>query len=215
MNPAKAAPSAPVKKNARFASDFRVRNLARSAKFFRHKKRRIVQNDAAKTKVSSVDIPTGWDPRTKQQRRVALADFSAAPWQGFEKSERGPNSSSLFQPLAAVVAVALGWLLALPAAGPCCSNPSRSQSQRVTYVYFAIHDPKPPGHNPHCHVMLTMRAMDEHTPTFSRNGNSNMPRKRRRMTCILSLWKPCKGNPTQSICWIVFWTDRRKNAGRL
>ena len=135
MNLAKAAPSAPVKKNARFASDFRVRNLARSAKFFRHKKRRIVQNDAAKTKVSSVDIPTGWDPRTKQQRRVALADFSAAPWQGFEKSERGPNSSSLFQPLAAVVAVALGWLLALPAAGPCCSNPSRSQSQRVTYVY--------------------------------------------------------------------------------
>ena len=27
---------------------------------------------------------------------------------------------------------------------------------------FAIHDPSPPGHNPHCHVMLTMRAMDEH-----------------------------------------------------
>ena len=27
---------------------------------------------------------------------------------------------------------------------------------------FAIHDPNPPGHNPHCHVMLTMRAMDEH-----------------------------------------------------
>ena len=103
--------------------------------FFRHKKRRIVQNDAAKTKVSSVDIPTGWDPRTKQQRRVALADFSAAPWRGFEKSERGPNSSSLFQPLAAVVAVALGWLLALPAAGPRCSNPSRSQSQRVTYAH--------------------------------------------------------------------------------
>ena len=104
-------------------------------KFFRHKKRRIVQNDAAKAKVSSVDIPTGWDPRTKQQRRVALADFSAAPWRGFEKSERGPNSSSLFQPLAAVVAVALGWLLALPAAGPRCSNSSRSQSQRVTYVH--------------------------------------------------------------------------------
>ena len=80
-------------------------------KFFRHKKRRIVQNDAAKTKVSPVDIPTGWDPRTKQQRRVALADFSAAPWRGFEKSERGPNSSSLFQPLAAVVAVALGCCL--------------------------------------------------------------------------------------------------------
>ena len=27
---------------------------------------------------------------------------------------------------------------------------------------FAIHDPAPPGHNVHCHVMLTLRAMDEH-----------------------------------------------------
>ena len=26
---------------------------------------------------------------------------------------------------------------------------------------FAIHDPYPPGHNPHCHFMLTMRAIDE------------------------------------------------------
>ena len=26
---------------------------------------------------------------------------------------------------------------------------------------FAIHDPDPPGHNPHCHIMLTMRAIDE------------------------------------------------------
>ena len=29
-------------------------------------------------------------------------------------------------------------------------------------VDFAIHDPYPPGHNPHAHVMLTMRAKDEH-----------------------------------------------------
>ena len=27
---------------------------------------------------------------------------------------------------------------------------------------IAIHDPDPPGHNPHCHIMLAMRAMDEH-----------------------------------------------------
>ena len=27
---------------------------------------------------------------------------------------------------------------------------------------FAIHDPDPPGHNVRCHVMLTLRAMDEH-----------------------------------------------------
>ena len=47
-------------------------------------------------------------PRTKQQQRVAFADFSAAPWQGFEKSERCPNNSSLFPPLAAVVVVAQG-----------------------------------------------------------------------------------------------------------
>lgn len=26
---------------------------------------------------------------------------------------------------------------------------------------IAIHDPDPPGHNPHAHVMLTMRPMDE------------------------------------------------------
>lgn len=26
---------------------------------------------------------------------------------------------------------------------------------------LAIHNPHPPGHNPHCHVMLTMRALDE------------------------------------------------------
>ena len=46
--------------------------------------------------------------------RVAFADFSAAPWQGFEKSERGPNNSSLFQPLAAVVVVAVQVLLSAP-----------------------------------------------------------------------------------------------------
>ena len=47
-----------------------------------------------------VDIPMRWEPRAKQQQRVALADFSAVPWQDFEKSERGPNNSSLFQPQA-------------------------------------------------------------------------------------------------------------------
>ena len=42
-------------------------------KFFGHKKRRIVQNDAAKTKISPVDIPTGRDPRTKQQPTGLIA----------------------------------------------------------------------------------------------------------------------------------------------
>ena len=61
-----------------------------------------------------VDIPTGWEPQQNlavRALRVAFADFSAAPWQGFEKSERGPNNSSLFQPLAAVVVVAVQVLL--------------------------------------------------------------------------------------------------------
>jgi hypothetical protein len=60
--------------------------------------------------VFPVDIPTGWEPQRNlavRALRVAFADFSAAPWQGFEKSERGPNNSSLFQPLAAVVVVAV------------------------------------------------------------------------------------------------------------
>ena len=68
---------------------------------------------------STVDIPTHWDPRAKQSRtvallaalrtafRVAFADFSAAHWQGFEKSERCPNNSSLSLPQAAVVVVAV------------------------------------------------------------------------------------------------------------
>ena len=36
----------------------------------RHKKRRIVQNDE---RASPVDIPTGWDPRTKQQPTGLIA----------------------------------------------------------------------------------------------------------------------------------------------
>jgi len=57
-----------------------------------------------------VDIPTDWNPQqnlTVRALRVVFADFSAAPWQGFEKSEHGPNNSSLFRPQAAVVVVAV------------------------------------------------------------------------------------------------------------
>ena len=77
----------------------------------------MVQNAArlrSVTQVSGsllVDIPTGWKPQRNlvvRALRVAFSDFSAAPWQGFEKSERGPSNSSLFQPQAAVVVVALG-----------------------------------------------------------------------------------------------------------
>ena len=60
------------------------------------------------------DIPRRRDPQRDlavRALRVAFADFSAAPWQGFEKSERGPNNSSLFRPQAAVVVVAVQVLL--------------------------------------------------------------------------------------------------------
>ena len=60
-----------------------------------------------KTAVIPVDIPMRWEPRAKQQQRVAFADFSAAPWQGFEKSERGPSLGSLFPPQAAVASAAV------------------------------------------------------------------------------------------------------------
>ena len=48
--------------------------------------------------------------------RVAFSDFSAAPWQDLEKSERCPNNSSPFRPQAAVVVVAVQVLAALRAA---------------------------------------------------------------------------------------------------
>ena len=56
-------------------------------KFFRHKKRRIVQNDAAKTKISPVDIPSGWDPRASQSPTGALA--ASCGWSPFFESSLG------------------------------------------------------------------------------------------------------------------------------
>ncbi len=47
----------------------------------------------------------------------------------------------------------------------CCPCPEFCEQQFVSkgmIADFAIHDPHPPGHNPHAHVLLTMRAMDEH-----------------------------------------------------
>ena len=76
--------------------------------------RRHVKQKRQWTVCLPVDIPMGWEPQRNlavRTLRVAFADFSATPWQGFEKSERGPNNSSLFQPLAAVVVVAVQVLL--------------------------------------------------------------------------------------------------------
>ena len=60
------------------------------------------------------------------------------------------------------------FVLALPREVPLAMYPQMMQEYcREHFVSkgmccdFAIHDPDPPGHNPHCHIMLTMRAMDE------------------------------------------------------
>ena len=55
------------------------------------------------------NIPDRWELQIHllgAALRVAFANFSDAPWQSLEKSERCPNSSSLSLPQAAVVAVA-------------------------------------------------------------------------------------------------------------
>ena len=67
-------------------------------------------------------------PAHEQKQRVTLADFSAAPWQGFEKSERGSGNSSLFLPQAAVVVVALGCCLR-SFTPPPCSSPDWQQKR--------------------------------------------------------------------------------------
>ena len=96
-----------------------------------------------------IDIPTGWDPQAKQQQRVALADFSAAPWQGFEKSERGPNNSSLFQPQAAVVVVALWLCLRRCAPPPWLPRTKRKTSTRCVLVFGAREGTRTPKDKPH------------------------------------------------------------------
>ena len=115
-----------------------------SSRFFSYIINSVVQGLLPRTKRNRykigtplIDIPTGWDPQAKQQQRAALADFSAAPWQGFEKSERGPNNSSLFQPQAAVVVVAL-WLCLRHKCRPVRA-PSLAQKEKPAHnVYWFL-----------------------------------------------------------------------------
>ena len=89
-----------------------------------------------------VDIPTGWEPQRNlvvRALRVAFSDFSAAPWQGFEKSERGPSNSSLFQPLAAVVVVAVQVLF----------RTEKEKPVHNVYWFFLVQECNPnPNHSP-------------------------------------------------------------------
>ena len=120
-----------------------------------------MQNDArlrSVTQVSGsllVDIPTGWEPQRNlvvRALRVAFADFSTTPWQGFEKSERGPNNSSLFQPQAAVVVVAL-WLCLRHKCRRLVRDPlprtKRKTSTRCVLVFGAREGTRTPKDKPH------------------------------------------------------------------
>ena len=74
----------------------------------------------------------GFFPRRTIRRvlRVALAAFSAAPWQGFEKAERCPSLASLFPPQAAVGSAAVR-------IHPC-SPFSRQIKQKLQYCWVSV-----------------------------------------------------------------------------
>ena len=81
----------------------------------------------------------------------------ATLWNSVEEAEKQWNAQ-----------LARRFVLALPREVPLSMCPQMMQEYcREHFVSkgmccdFAIHDPDPPGHNPHCHIMLTMRAMDE------------------------------------------------------
>ena len=81
----------------------------------------------------------------------------ATLWNAVEEVEKQWNSQ-----------LARRFILALPREVPTEMYPQMMQEYcREHFVSkgmccdFAIHDPDPPGHNPHCHIMLTMRAIDE------------------------------------------------------
>ena len=78
-------------------------------------------------------------------------------WDAAEKIEKQWNSQ-----------LARRFVLALPREVPTAQYPQMVRDYCNEHFVskgmccdFAIHDPDPPGHNPHCHIMLTMRALDE------------------------------------------------------
>ena len=81
----------------------------------------------------------------------------ATLWNSAEKVEKQWNSQ-----------LARRFVVALPREVPLEMCPQMMQEYCNEHFVskgmccdFAIHDPDPPGHNPHCHIMLTMRAIDE------------------------------------------------------
>lgn len=144
-----------------------------------HLEIRIVQRSKGSSAVAGAAYQAGeklfseYDQKSKDHRRKQpevlyteiMFPANAPPeyadratlWNAVEEVEKQWNSQ-----------LARRFILALPREVPTEMYPQMMQeSCREHFVSkgmccdFAIHDPDPPGHNPHCHVMLTMRAIDE------------------------------------------------------
>ena len=144
-----------------------------------HLEIRIVQRSKGSSAVAGAAYQAGeklfseYDQKSKDHRRKQpevlyteiMFPANAPPeyadratlWNAVEEVEKQWNSQ-----------LARRFILALPREIPTEMYPQMMQEYcREHFVSkgmccdFAIHDPAPPGHNPHCHIMLTMRAIDE------------------------------------------------------
>ena len=144
-----------------------------------HLEIRIVQRSKGSSAVAGAAYQAGeklfseYDQKSKDHRRKQpevlyteiMFPANAPPeyadratlWNAVEEVEKQWNSQ-----------FARRFILALPREVPTEMYPQMMQEYcREHFVSkgmccdFAIHDPDPPGHNPHCHIMLTMRAIDE------------------------------------------------------
>jgi predicted nucleic acid-binding Zn-ribbon protein len=144
-----------------------------------HLEIRIVQRSKGSSAVAGAAYQAGeklfseYDQKSKDHRRKQpevlyteiMFPANAPPeyadratlWNAVEEVEKQWNSQ-----------LARRFILALPREVPTEVYPQMMQEYcREHFVSkgmccdFAIHDPDPPGHNPHCHIMLTMRAIDE------------------------------------------------------
>ena len=144
-----------------------------------HLEIRIVQRSKGSSAVAGAAYQAGeklfseYDQKSKDHRRKQpeilytkiMLPANAPPeyadratlWNAVEEVEKQWNSQ-----------LARRFILAMPREVPTEMYPQMMQEYcREHFVSkgmccdFAIHDPAPPGHNPHCHIMLTMRAIGE------------------------------------------------------
>ncbi len=144
-----------------------------------HLEIRIVQRSKGSSAVAGAAYQAGeklfseYDQKSKDHRRKQpevlyteiMLPANAPPgyadretlWNAVEEAEKQWNSQ-----------LARRFILALPREVPIEMYPQMMQEYcREHFVSkgmccdYAIHDPDPPGHNPHCHIMLTLRAIDE------------------------------------------------------